>query len=181
MPAAGIIVLIGCVVAMSAGSPAPSSDIPLAIRGPALEASLFRATTHHGLTASEYAMLRAADRGAIRVVDGYKVSVVVDQRRRLALIERSCCALQEWIVTRADSNFGNATAVTLRDARIGGVEIGSSVSVVEQRFGWLEPSIDRGGESLLRYRHARNHDCSTFYTFGLEKGSVRAISVKNAC
>ncbi|HEY4438952.1 MAG TPA: hypothetical protein VGN14_00770 [Candidatus Elarobacter sp.] len=159
-----------------------TSTLPVAVRSPVLDPATFRVTTRRAVTAREYKMLGLADRGAIRPVGGYKVSVVADSRRRLALVERSCCALQEWIIFALDRPLRSlATPVTLSNIGIGGVSVGSAASLVAQQFGRAEPLTERGGDTVLRYRYNRNHDCSTFYTFVVKRGRVAAISVKNAC
>jgi hypothetical protein len=156
--------------------------IPLALRNPAVKPAMFRVTTTRAVTPAEYERLGAADRGAIVVFEGYKVSAVADVVHRLAIVERSCCGLQEWIVFSPAAPLAEkATRVKLDDVSIGGVRVGSSASLVERQFGRVGNGSAGPNVSLLRYRHARTHDCSTFYTFAVERGKVRAISVKNAC
>jgi hypothetical protein len=159
-----------------------TNAIPAVLRKPDVRRAMFRAMTARAVTPSEYKMLGAADQGRIVLVDGYKVSAVADASRRLAIIERSCCALQEWLIVPVSPNFAeHATPAKLGTASIGSVSLGSPVALVAREFGPAGASPAGGNEVVLRYRHVRNHDCSTFYTFVVSRAKVTAISVKNAC
>lgn len=157
--------------------------IPAVIRTPDIDMARFHVKTQHAVTPAEYRMLSPAGPIAVlRRSGGYKVSALEDRRHRFAIIERSCCALQEWIILSPARPLGpHATPATLRDVRIGGVSIGSPTSVVERQFAGSGGRQQRRDVAALRYVHQRNHDCWTFYTFVLKHQRVEAISVKNAC
>jgi hypothetical protein len=186
-PAFVLALLAGAnVLAAPPGPPHPGarivSALPAALRDPDLRPALFRTVTSYEVTAAEYRSLGLADRGRMFTDGGYKVSAVSDDRHRLALVERSCCALQEWVLFGPAVPLGaDATPAGLSGVAVGGIRIGSSAESVERRFGRNGAGAAKGAAGLLRYRHARTPNCSTFYTFDLDRHRVRAISVKNAC
>ena len=156
--------------------------IPAALRRPDLKPALFRTTTRHDVTPAEYGMLALADRGKLHVVGGYKVAIVTDARHGMALIERSCCALQEWIIAHASTPPPTTAApADLKRLAVGGVTLGTSLAQLRRSFGDADVVSIPPNWKVVRYRHVRNRDCSTFYTFVIRKSLVDAISVKNAC
>jgi hypothetical protein len=186
-PALVLAVLAGANVSASPSAPPHAgarivSALPAALRDPNVRPALFRTVTRYEVTPAEYRSLGLADRGRIFTDGGYKVSAVSDNRHRLALVERSCCALQEWVLFGPVVPLGaDATPAGLSGVAVGGIRIGSSAESVERRFGRNRAGTTDGEGGLLRYRHARTPNCSTFYTFDVDRHRVRAISVKNAC
>jgi hypothetical protein len=158
------------------------NGIPAQLRLADVRSPLFRTLTAHEVTPAEYDLLARAARGRIFLSQGYyKVSAASDSRHGLEILERSCCALVEWVLFRPARPPGaEATAADLGTVTIGGIGIGSPATLVMRRFG-RAPPVRGENSTLLRYRHDRNHDCATFYTFVVEHGRVSAISVKNAC
>ena len=162
-----------------------AAAIPAELQRADVTPKLYRTVTRHAITDEEYRILGSAygvSGSGFVTKDLYKVAAVSDGRHRIALVERSCCALQDWTLFRPAVPLGiGARDVDLSAATIGGIGLGSSAAAVLRRFGPTVPASPAGRSTLLRYRHQRNHDCATFYSFVLERDRVKAISVKNAC
>jgi hypothetical protein len=156
--------------------------LPSTLQGAEVKPSSFKTVTPYDVRPAEYRALNVADRGRIFVWRGYKVSAVFDGRHHLMLVERSCCGLQEWIIFPSSKSLGKAAAsADLSSVGVGGITIGSFAAAVRRQFGWSGEIVSNQGTRVLRYRHARSHDCSTFYTFDITGVRVSGISVKNAC
>ncbi|MDB5071095.1 MAG: hypothetical protein JWM87_2206 [Candidatus Eremiobacteraeota bacterium] len=188
LPALG---LAWALIAVSGGPPPAAGTtaehliaaLPSGIRLADVRPKLYRTVTEYALTQADHAVLGLAYRAPGYVTrDLYKVSAASDRHHHVALLERSCCALQEWILFRPAVPLGiDARDVDLSAAKVGGISLGSSPAAVMHRFGHTAPAAQNERTRLLRYRHQRNHDCATFYTFVVEDRRVAAISVKNAC
>ncbi|HEV2740142.1 MAG TPA: hypothetical protein VGU66_16295 [Candidatus Elarobacter sp.] len=161
-----------------------ANAVPRVFGSPDVNLAAHWLRTPYAVTTDESRSLTIADRARMVGVDGYRYAAVVDSEHHLQLIRRTCCALQEWILSPLSTPVLGAADGDLSAIRIGGIRIGSSVGDVERRFGPAPAhggAATRGGQVVLRYRHVRDASCSWFYSFATRNSRIRAISVKNAC
>ena len=115
--------------------------------------------------------------------NGFKTLFIADRHRGLVLVDRWCCAREEWTI--AKFGFIPADVASLRyrapAISVDGIRVGSSESSVLRRFGAAPLRKGQLSYEDPRPRVPKGSFCVTDYVFTIAHGTVEAMDVNNSC
>ncbi len=133
------------------------------------------------LTRTETEALAISNRGKTSLIGGYKTTSGIDLKHHIVLVERVCCARNEFFLFRGTKPVLPDTAdADLQGLGIKGIAVGATDVAVLRRFGQHGLKTN-DGTGIAQYVVHWNDHCRMRYTFDIKDHVVRGMSARDAC